>query len=235
MRKGILVLLIAALGAMSSAGAQTKKPTPRKPAATAKAPAKAPATKSGPIEVKCPATLGVGTTTKRVFCDVLTGVNPAEGIVMPMPARTGAATLTFDLHSRHTYSETEVKTGKAYARYTATVVLANLKGEVLGRATVQSEFRSAADLLDRVSGGAAPGGIKAVAPVGTETVVFDVPDDVTEVVVLGERLTVQRLDGREVFASAGRPVAVLSNATLEYRPKPAKAPAKPARKTTRKR
>lgn len=185
--------------------------------------------KSGPVEMKCPAILGVGVTTRREFCDVLSSINPAEGILLAMPTRTGKTTLTFDLHNRHTYSETLVKSGRAFARYTATVVLANLKGEVLGRASVLGEFRRPEDLFDRVGGGAGPGGVKAVAPVGIETVVFDVPEDVTEVVVLGERLAVQRLDGREVFSSAGRPIAVLSNPVLEYRPAPPKpAPRKPA-------
>ncbi|MGE3841812.1 MAG: hypothetical protein AB7I50_09510 [Vicinamibacterales bacterium] len=195
--------------------AQTRRRTTAKPA-----PAKPPALKTEPIEAKCPAVLGQGVSTMRTFCDVISSINPAEGIVMAIPPRTGAATLTFDLHNRHTYSESQVKEGKAYARYTATVVLANLKGEVLDRATVQSEFRSAATLYDRVGGGAGPGGVKAVAPVGVESVVFTVPDDVTEVVVLGERLTVQRPEGREVFSSAGRPIAIFSNPILEYRPKP---------------
>jgi hypothetical protein len=175
--------------------------------------------------MKCPAVLGTGVSTQRVFCDVLTGINPAEGILIPIPPRTGPATLTFDLHNRHTYSETLVKAGRAYARYSATVVLANLKGEVLGRASALSEFRGPPDLVDRVSGGAGPAGVKAVAPVGVETVIFAVPSDVTEVVLLGERLVVQRLDGREVFSSAGRPIAIVSNAMLEYKPKPpARAP-----------
>jgi hypothetical protein len=127
--------------------------------------------------MKCPAVLGNGVTTKRTFCDVLTGVDPTAGIVIAMPERTGVATLTFDLHARHTYSEMLVKAGRGYARYTATVVLANLKGEVLGRASVMSEFRGPQDLFDRVEGGAGPGGMKAVAPIGVETVVFEVPDD----------------------------------------------------------
>ncbi len=192
--------------ALPSAEAQTRtQTTTKKPAAksqTSKAPAKttaskapaakAPATKTEPIEMKCPAVLGTGATSKKTFCDVLTGVNPAEGIVMPDAPAHRSDVLTFDLHNRHTYSEAETKAGKAFARYTATVVLANLQGEVLGRATVLSEFRTAQDLVDRVSGGAGPGGVKAVAPTGIERIVFEVPDDVTEVVVLGERLAVQR-------------------------------------------
>lgn len=180
--------------------------------------------------MKCPAVLGTGVVSKVTFCDVLTGINPAEGILLPMPARTGPTYLTFDLHNRHTYSEAQTKAGKAFARYTATVVLANLKGEVLGRATVLSEFRRGQDLVDRIAGGAGPGGVKAVAPTGTEHIVFEVPDDVTEVVVLGERLVVQRADAREVFSAAGRPIAVISNPVIEYQPKPAKPAPSAAKK-----
>lgn len=214
-----LLLIVACTAEVSDA--QTRRRTTAKPA-----PPKPAAMKTEPVEPKCPSVLGQGVTTMRVFCDVLSSINPAEGILIPIPSRTGAATLTFDLHNRHTYSDTQVKEGRAYARYTATIVLANLKGEVLGRASVLSEFRSASSLLDRVSGGAGPGGVKAVAPVGSETVVFSVPDDVTEVVILGERLSVQRAEGREVFSSAGRPIAIISSPVLEYRPKPAP----PARK-----
>jgi hypothetical protein len=205
--------------------AQTKRPAPKTPPkSSARTPPKLPDPVSGPVDMKCPAVLGTGVTTKRVFCDVLASINPEEGILIPMPERVGETTLTFDLHNRHTYSESLVKAGRAFARYTATIVLANLKGEVLGRATVLGEFRAARDLLDRVSGGAGPGGVKAVAPVGAETVVFAVPDDVTEVIFLGERLTVQRAEGTERFSSAGRPIAIVSNATLEYRPKPPPRP-----------
>jgi hypothetical protein len=245
MPSGPIVVLIALLLASPVAGAQTsKQTTARKPAAKSqtakKAPAapakpaatKASATRTEPIAMKCPAELGTGVTTRRTFCDVLTGIDPAEGILLPLPARTGATYLSFDLHNRHTYSEAQTKAGKAFARYTATIVLANLKGEVLGRATVLSEFRKGQDLVDRVSGGAGPGGVKAVAPTGTESIVFEVPDDVTEVVLLGERLVVQRADNREVFSAAGRPIAVVSNPVLEYQPKPAPKPAakKPAAK-----
>lgn len=223
MRPTTLAALLACSVCLAAASPQSSRPPARRAA-----PARTPALKTEPIAMKCPAVLGTGIETKREFCDVLTGINPAEGVLLPLPARTGEATLTFDLHNRHTYSEAQVQAGRAFARYTATVVLATLKGEVLGRATVQSEFRSPADLVDRIGGGAGPGGVKAVAPVGTESIVFTVPPDVTEIVVLGERLTVERLGAREVFVSAGRPIAIISNPVLEYHPRPA-----PVRRPTR--
>ena len=47
---------------------------------------------------------------------------------------------------------------------------------------VRSEFRTEKDLVERIGGGAGPGGVKAVAPTGAEPVVLTVPEDVTEVV-----------------------------------------------------
>src|SRR5262245_55156249 len=67
------------------------------------APPPAPPTVEAP-EIVCPAPLGNGVNTKRQFCDVLTGRDPAGGIVITIPPHRGTVTLTFDLHNRHTYS-----------------------------------------------------------------------------------------------------------------------------------
>jgi hypothetical protein len=92
---------------------------------------------------------------------------------------------------------------------------------------VQNEFRTAADLVDRVSGGAGPGGVKAVAPSGTESITVVIPAAEQSVSILGEKLTVIRVDGTDVFTVSGRPIAIISNVTLEYRPAPARrAPAR---------
>ncbi|MCU0255158.1 MAG: hypothetical protein MUF60_00290 [Vicinamibacterales bacterium] len=190
---------------------------------------KAPATKREPAKVVCPATLGTGVETKRVFCDVLAGRDPAEGVLVTIPAHSGTATLTFDLHNRHTYSESQVKAGEAYAEYTATIGVLTMKNDLLSRAVVYSSFRTAADLLDRVGGGAGPGGVKAVAPTGTEPIVIKIPQDVTQVSLLGERLVTRRVTGEEVATSSGRPIAIVSNVMVEYRPAPAR------RTTTRRR
>ena len=218
-------LLLISLGA--EVGAQTtRRRTPAKKPATTKT-----TTKKEPAVVKCPATLGTGVKTQRVFCDVLTGRNPAEGALITIPPHRGTATLSFDLHNRHTYSEEQVRAKRAFAEYTATIGVLQPTGELLARGVVYSAFRTAADLIDRVDGGAGPGGVKAVAPTGTETIVVSIPQNVTEVSLLGERLVVKTLDGEESFVSSGRPIAVVSNATVQYTPAPAKAPAK---KTTKK-
>ena len=183
-----------------------------------------------PAVAQCPAVLGTGVTTKRSFCDVLTGRDPMSGIVIAIPPHAGDVTLMFDLHNRHTYSDDLAKTGEGYRRYTATVGVLTADNTLLTRAIVQSEFRTAADLVDRVGGGAGPGGVKAVAPSGTESITVTIPASETTVSILGEKLLVIRPDATagEVFTTAGRPIAVVSNLTLQYVP----AALTPARRGT---
>jgi len=165
--------------------------------------------------------------TKRLFCDVLTGRDPAAGIIIELPMHTGPVTLTFDLHNRHTYSEELIKTNRAYRHYTATIGVLTANNTLLTRAVVQNEFRTAADVVDRVSGGAGPGGDKAIAPTGTESISVTIPADEKTVSILGEKLTVIRVDGKDDFIAPGRPIAIISNVMLEYRPAPARrAPAR---------
>ena len=100
---------------------------------------------------------------------------------------------------------------------------------VLDRAAIQTEFRSARDIYERISGGAGPGGVKAVAPVGDEPIQITVPAAYDQVSLLGEVLDAYTPAGRE-SASPGRPVAIVSKVTIEYRPKPAtKSPARQGR------
>ena len=175
--------------------------------------------RTDPAEVKCPSVLGVGVTTDRTFCDVLIGQDPAQGVIVEVPLHRGTATLSFDLYNRHTYSEDEIRAGRAYAQYTATVVFSTMDSVLLARVAVLSEFRTATDLIDRVGGGAGPGGVKAVAPTGHERIAVSVPAEVNEVSILGERLDVVRLDGRGTFVAPGRPIAIISNVEIAYEPR----------------
>ncbi len=168
-------------------------------------------------EVRCPAVLGVGVATDVVFCDVAIRNEAGRGILVVIPARRGEATVSFTLHNRHTYSESETRAGRAYTEYTAEVAVAALDGRVLGRRYILSEFRSAGDLVDRVTGGAGPDGLKAVVPTGRERVFVTVPEDVDTIAIVGQSLEVVRLDGRETFRTPGRPVAVISEVEVEYR------------------
>jgi hypothetical protein len=180
----------------------------------------------------CPAPLGVGVKTKLSFCEVMAGRDPAAGAIIKIPPHKGPATLTFDLHNLHTYSEEQVKAHRAYARYTATIGVLTLDNTLISRAVVQNEFRAAGDLVDRVSGGAGPGGVKAVAPTGTESITVLIPETELAVSLLGEKLSVERIDGPASYAQPGRPIAVVSNVMLEYHPGPPPKPPKamPAKK-----
>lgn len=171
--------------------------------------------------VSCPSELGFGVRTKLMFCDVLTGRDPAQGIIIELPPHRGLLTLRFDLHNRHTYSEEETRSNRGYAAYTATIGALTLDNTLISRAVVFSEFRRETDLLDRIAGGAGPRGIKAVAPVGSESIVIDIPEDVDRVSLLGEKLTLVRADGVPVtYTAPGRPIAVISSAAVEYTPIP---------------
>jgi hypothetical protein len=236
MRRSVTIVLVAALaaGLAAGAGAQTRSRTAQK-APSKPAPKPSPARPTlAPADVTCPQVLGTGVGSRLQFCDVMTGRTPAEGIIVHLPPHKGDLTLAFDLHNRHTYSDQEVKSGRGYASYTATVAAVAPDSSVLGRGLVQSDFRTARDLLDRVSGGAGPRGVKAVAPVGTERVRILVPQDVDDVSLLGERLSVVRFEGTDTytFATPSRPIALISNVSVEYVPlRKTSAPKVPARKT----
>jgi hypothetical protein len=218
MRAAILIVLSAVLsGASADAAPQRRRAPAPKPKAAPSAPTPA---KTEPAELKCNELLGTGVRTHETFCFVLAGRDPAQGVQVTIPPHTGTATLTFKLHNRHTYSEEEMKAGRGFAKYTAVVGVLTMTGDLLGRGAVQSEFRAARDLYDRVSGGAGPGGVKAVAPLGNEAVTVTIPADVTEVSMLGEVLEAATAAGRE-SAAPGRPVAIVSDVQIEYRPAPA--------------
>src|SRR5436309_5273910 len=216
----IAVMMLASVAA--SAGAQTnraaRKPTPAPVAPKTVAP-----------EMTCPTPLGVGVATKQPFCDVMTGRDPAEGIVIKIPPHKGPVTLTFDLHNRHTYSEEQTKANRAYARYTATIGVLTMDNTLISRAVVQNEFRRASDLVDRIGGGAGPGGVKAVAPTGVESITVTIPEGEDRVSILGEKLTHERIDGNATYTSPGRPIAVISNVMIEFQPPPPPRPGRRAR------
>jgi hypothetical protein len=219
-RRLLLMCVVVAIAA--PVFAQTRRPV-RKPVAPPPAPPK----KEAP-EMTCPTPLGAGVRTKVAFCDVLTGRDPAAGILIKLPPHKGPVTLTFDLHNRHLYSEEQARSGKAYARYTATVGVLTMDNTLISRAVVQNEVRTAKDLLDRVGGGAG-GSVKAVAPTGDEPITITIPEEEDAVSILGEKLSVERLDGAATYSQPGRPIADVSNVMIEYRPAP--PPKKPVKKT----
>jgi hypothetical protein len=183
---------------------------------------KRPLIRTQPAEITCPNPLGRGVRTGRTFCDVPAGNDASRGIIVKVPKHQGAATLTFDLHNRQTYSAQEVRSGKAFARYTATIGVLTLDNTLMHRFVVQSEFRRESDLFDRIAENGAGGTVKAIAPTGVEPVVIDIPAGVDAVSILGEKLVVARAEGESVYTMAGRPIAIISQAMIEYRPAAAK-------------
>src|SRR5262245_45564672 len=115
MRRTVTSVLVLVLFSAASA-AQVRKPPPRKPAPPPPA-----ALKSVTPEMTCPTPLGVGVKTKIVFCEVMAGRDPAGGVLIKLPSHKGPATLTFNLHNLHLYSEEQVKAKRAYTQYTATI------------------------------------------------------------------------------------------------------------------
>ena len=241
MRRAVLLVLLVVLAVETAAEAQQRRRTQRRPPARP-APAKpAPEPPAPPTPivqaglVNCPQVLGEGVRTKRLFCEVPIGREPVAGILITLPPHAGDVTLRFDLHNRHTYSEELARTNRGFRQYTATIGVLTTDNYLITRAIVMSEFRSAADLVDRVSGGAGPGGVKAVAPTGTEAISVVIPAEEQSVSILGEKLVESRIDGTDTFTAMGRPIAVVSNVTVEYVPAPpepatppAKTPARPA-------
>jgi hypothetical protein len=216
----LLVALAIAAPAFSQARRPVRKAPPPPPPAVPKSIAP---------DVTCPAPLGIGVRTKLAFCEVMAGREPEGGVLIQIPPHKGVATLTFDLHNLHTYSEEQVKQHRAYARYTATIGVLTMDNTLVSRAVVQSEFRTAADLIDRVNGGAGPGGVKAVAPTGSESITIDIPEAELKVSLLGEKLAVERIDGAATYTQPGRPIAVVSHIMLEYTPPPPPKPGKKGR------
>lgn len=172
-----------------------------------------------PVEVRCPSVLGIGVSTDVPFCDVEVQRDADLGVLVIVPAHRGEATLSFNLHNRHIYSEQEDQSGRAYAQYMATIAVATMEGAIISRGVVFSEFRSAADLIDRVRGSTGSQGVKAVTPTGTERVTVALPEGVDQVSIVGQSLEVVRVDSRDTFQAIGRPVAVLSDASITYRPR----------------
>ncbi len=173
-----------------------------------------PAAKKVSTEYQCAADLGKGVKTKRSFCDVTIGTDPAAGIVMRIPPHTGPTTLRFDLHNRFNISGTMLP----FARAAALVAVLNASnGTPIERAGVAGELRKELDLFDRIVG-TGPGGVKTVAAGRAQATAITLPAGVTSVSIVGVRLELTTKDGSESFATQGRPVAIGSNFRIEYTP-----------------
>jgi hypothetical protein len=151
---------------------------------------------------------------------VLIGTRPADSVAMQIPAHTGTATLQFDLHNRFSVPAIAIPSPLTFARHEAVVTVIRANGTVIGRAAVAREFRSITDLFDQIGGGGRAGGVKAVAPGAVEAVRITIPAGIPTIGIVGERLRVMTRASDEVFDTPGRPVAIVSNVRIEYRPTP---------------
>jgi hypothetical protein len=166
--------------------------------------------------VKCASEVGQGVATSRLFCDVIVSDKAADSVVVTLPPHRGPARLMFDLHNRVAVPPATGLPAPTFARNTAVVAVIGPKGE-LGRGAAVSEFRTAADLYDRVAGSAA-GSVKAVAPGPPAPIEITIPAGVTSAGIVGRQLdTLTRL-GKQTYETPGRPIAIVSNVRVEYTP-----------------
>ena len=216
------------LGAVLAAAPQKTKP---KPAPKPPAP---PPVLTTPMPIACPDALGQGVKSGRVFCEVPVSHDPAHGDLIVVPKHLGTAVVRFHLHNRQLVSASLIKAKRAFTRATATAVVVKADGTILGRGTVQTEFRQESDLFDRVPAGPGAKGFKAVAPIGDELVEIQVPEDAESVTVVGEKVELAQIDGVQTLSSDGVSVAFISSAQVEYRAAPAPKPVKPPAKAVSK-
>jgi hypothetical protein len=166
----------------------------------------------------CASNLGVGVKTKRQFCDVLITSSAAESVSMTIPARTGAATLMFDLHNRFPVPAPNVDPVQAFASHVAVVAIIKSTGELIERSAVSREYRTVADLFDRISSptpGSAP---RNIAPGQPQPVQVTIPAGITGIGIVGTRLEEWRAAGRGTYDNP-RPIAIVSNWRIEYTPR----------------
>jgi hypothetical protein len=166
------------------------------------------------LSVKCAGELGTGVKSTRRFCDVVVAATSGESITVGVTTHRAPLRLRFDLHNRFAVPPDSVGPAQAFARHTATIAVFDSKAEI-GRAVAIAEFRSVADLFDRIAGGGGPRGVKTVAP-GTATgVEMMIPSGITSVGIVGVRLEVTTRLGTQMYDTPGRPIAIVSNLRIE--------------------
>jgi hypothetical protein len=170
------------------------------------------------MSAQCAAPLGQGVKSSRQFCDVLITQTPADSVIVTIPARSGTATLLFDLHARFSVTSANTPQYIAYAQHLALVTVIRPNGTVIGRGVVNQTYRSPLDLFDQISGGGGPGGAKGIAPGKVEPVSITIPTNVNTVGIVGVTLTVTNRLGEQTSDAPGTPIAIVSNIRLTYTP-----------------
>src|SRR5688572_6181648 len=84
----VMLLICAVVIAVSGMDGQTRTP-PRKTTRRTAKKAPDPTLSRIQAEWRCVSELGIGVSTGRRFCDVLTGNDPKEGVLVTIPAHRG--------------------------------------------------------------------------------------------------------------------------------------------------
>ena len=167
----------------------------------------------------CASDLGAGIKSRRRFCDVIIVSTARESVSMAIPAHSGPATLMFDLHNRFIVPAPTVDASQAFTKQTAVVAVIRPTGEVIERAAVSREYRSPADLFDRIAGSGRGAPAKAVAPGQAQAVRVTIPAGVNAIGIVGTRLEEWRATGRGAFDAPGKAIAMVSNLRIQYTPR----------------
>jgi len=167
----------------------------------------------------CAVDQGAGVKTNRRFCDVIIASTAHESVSVTLPPHTGPAAIMFDLHNRFIVPPQGSDAAQAFSKQTALISIIRLTGEVIDRAAVSREFRSAADLFDRVAGGGRGAPPKLVAPGQAQPVRVTIPVGVDTIGIVGTRLEEWRASGRGASDAPNKPIAMVSNLRIEYTPR----------------
>ena len=103
---------------------------------------------------------------------MLSGRVAKEGVLVTVPPHAAPRRCRSSCTIATRILAVSVQAKQAYRHYTATIGVLTMDNTLVDRAVIDSEFRVERDLYDRIGGGAGPGGVKAVAPTGSEFVQF---------------------------------------------------------------
>jgi len=167
----------------------------------------------------CASDLGSGVASRRRFCDVIIASVAADSVSVTIPPHTGTATLSFDLHNRFTVPAGAIDPSQVFVRHTAVVSVIRQTGDVIGRAAVSRDYRTTADLFDRIASAVRGSTPKAEAPGAPMPSQVVIPAGISVVGIVGSRFEEWRPSGRGAFDTPGRPIAIVSNVRVDYVPR----------------
>jgi hypothetical protein len=139
----------------------------------------------------------------------------AESVELPIPEHAGPSTLVFDLHNRFVVGLGTPAASAGYTRHAAVAAVIRPTGEVIEQVAVAGEHLGPADVFDRIVGPGRRGAI-FTAPGKPESIQVAVPAGLLSVGIVGVKLEVVTPAGRATHASAGRPIALVSNWRVSY-------------------